>query len=304
LLLLSSCGVGKETIPASQNESDLKTSLYETDAYESLNSSFHGNTSGINKNWYVVKFSSPSTIHIDELYVETFWRCEEARKTYCGFVLTNLTGYPYYDMNGMIDLYEDDRFFHINIGSFNYTYDHLTRDDYFVGLKNWWRDFNLSSSTWYLICFAAETVECEIEVWINTTGEVEFLNTTEGTDTFLWSTEDFMGNLNMRFSYYMIGVINGRKEIEINNTFVGFFFSGSSWGVERLQYTDPDGNLKKSIVIHEGNHKRFIGDFNPLNCIMGKGGVWKFRVDLFLVGGINLRFIPWMCMVGADVNLP
>jgi hypothetical protein len=152
---------------------------------------------------------------------------------------------------------------------------------------------------------ATETVECEIEVWINTTGEVEFLNTTEGTDTFIWSTEEFLGNLNMKLSYYMIGVIGGKKLVRINNTFVGFFFTSLGWGVERLQYIDPDGNSKKAIVIHEGYHKRFMGDFDPRMCIIGKGGVWKFGVDLFLIGGmIKLSLIPWMYVVGADVKLP
>jgi hypothetical protein len=304
ILIISSCGIGNETVPNLKIDDDGFTNSPNEEICKN-NSSFHGNTSGVNQNWYVVKFSSPSIIHVDELHVRSSYKCERVRTCWSGFALTNLTGYPYYAAMGLGTLNKSELFFHINIGSFNYTYDYLARYDHYGGTMIWWRDFNLSSGTWYLICFAAETVECKIEVWINTTGDTEFLATTEGTDTFVWSSEEFLGNFNIRLGCYMIGVINGRKEIEINNTFVGFFFSGLGWGAERLQYIDPNGNLKKAIVIHEGNHKRFIGDFNPLNCIMGKKGVWKFRVDLFLIGGMsNIVFSPWMCMVGADIKLP
>lgn len=299
ILLIPSGGIGWIVSPLQIGKEKSKSLLYDN-AYGDSLTSFHGNTSGNNKNWYVIKFFSSSTIYVEELYVKILYKYEQSRESVHGFVLTNLTKSHYFWIHSIDVFNESDRFFHINIGPLNYTFDDLTRENGSTGGIAWFWNITLSPGTWYLICLAGETVECEIEVWINTTGKVEFLGTTEGSNTFLWPSEEFMGNLNVKFPY-MAGVVNGRKMCRINNTFVGFLFpSFLGLGIVRFQYTDPAGDIKKTIYIQVGNLAGDIGNFDPWECIIGKGGIWKFRLDMLAMG----KPLISCSMFAADVKLP
>jgi len=295
-LVLSSSGIGAAPIFQINDKFIPKTYLE--------GNQFHGITSGNNTNWYIVKFSSSSTIHIEDLYIKTFYTCKNARDDVHGFLLTNFTDESYYWMHQVRKFNKTDIFFHMNVGQFNYTYDHLSRGNYSTGgAWDFW-NITLSPGTWYLMCLAAETVECKIEVWINTSEKVAFLNTSEGATTFLCPSEEFGGNLNVKFPHIM-GIINGEKTVGINNTFVGFYFFdflGSGMGI--LQYTDPDGNVKKAILFQVGNLFSSTGDFDASDFIIGKGGMWKFKVNVIAIGKIGKKVPISFSMFGADVKLP
>jgi len=304
-LIISSCGTRDEPIHSLQIDQEGPAHSPNEEMCENNNGSFHGNTSGINKNWYVLKFSSSSSIHVDELYLNFSYKCRDSRVDWSGYIFTNST---YIDFEATIieRLNESERFFHIHIGSFNYTYDRLDR--YSTGLriiKTWRWNFTLPPGTWYLICFAGETLESSIEIWFNTSTNMDFL-TSEGNGTFVLLPEDFLGNVNIKLGNHTVGVLNGRKTVKINNTFVGIHYSISGWGFERFQYTDPDGNTEKFLRLFIANRKITFG--NATQCIIGKGGVWKFRVDLLMFGEIfsNKYFCPGfgMSLFGADVKLP
>ena len=304
ILVISSCGLGDEpTHPLCIEGGKIIHSPAE-EICENI-TTFHGNTTGINKNWYVLKFSSSSSIYVEEFYANFSYKCNNSRVDWCGYVFTNST---YIDFEATITekLNESERFFHIHVGPFNYTSNRLAR--YSIDsrtIKMWIQNFTLPPGTWYLICFAGETVRSKIEIWFNSSANMDFL-TTEGNDTFVLLPEDFLGNVNIKFGNYTVGVLNGRKTVKIDNTFVGIHYSISGWGFERFQYTDPDGNTEKFLRLFLANHKTTFG--NTTQCIIGKEGTWDFRVDLLMFGGTftNKYFCPGfgMSLFGADVELP
>jgi len=294
-LVFSSSGIGGAPIFQINGKVIPKTSIG--------SNSFHGITSGNNTNWYIVKFSSSSIIHVEDLYIKVFYTCKNARDNVNGFLLTNFTDESYYWIHSA-KFNKTDIFFHMEGGKFNYTYDHLSRENYSTrGAWDFW-NITLSPGTWYLMCFVAETEECKIEVWINTTEKLAFFNTSEGATAFLYSSEEFGGNLNVVFPHIMV-IINGEKMVDINNTFVGFFFfdfAGSGVGI--LKYTDPDGNVKKAILFQGFNRFGSVGDFDAYNFIIGKGGMWKFEMNIIAIGKIRKKVPITFSMFGADVKLP
>jgi len=66
---------------------------------------------------------------------------------------------------------------------------------------------------------------------------MEFV-TAEGTGTHILLPEDVLGNLNIKLGCNMVGVLNGKKTVRVNNTFVGFHVSTFVYGCpgfEKLQ---------------------------------------------------------------------
>jgi len=274
--------------------------------------SFHGKTTLANSNWYVIKFSSPSPINVTQMYINCTYRVENTRIEWDGFILTNLTNST--DSGAILEvLNESESFFHIKLGPFSYTNDNLNRytsDN--PGSKTWRYNFTLSPGTWYLICFVGETFECTQEVYLNTTSsDIEFLGTSEGTGTHILLPEDFLGNLNIKRGYNMTGVLNGKKSIMINNTFIGLQYSMFIYpcrGFERFRYTDPEGKSETFTILSLANRKIVLSDFSH-RLIMGKAGTWKFGLDLLMFPGKLSNgnyFAPGfgMGLIYADVKLP
>jgi hypothetical protein len=289
ILIIPSCNMGNETGHTLHIDGEIpENSLNET-ICEYNNGSFHGITSGNNSNWYAIKFSSPSPINVTEMYIKRTYQCENIRMEWDGCILTNLT---WTTAPGVIleTLNESELFFHIRLGSFSYTYDNLHRytHENLTGGESWRRNFTLSPGTWYLICFAGETTECTLEVHFNTTNsDIEFLATTEGTGTHILLPEDLLGNMNIKLGCNMVGVLNGRKAIRVNNTFIGLHYSMFKWpcrGFERFQYADPDGNTETFTLLSLANRKIVLSDW-PHRLIIGKGGTWNFRLDLLMLPG-------------------
>jgi hypothetical protein len=308
LLIIPSYWIGDIVSPSQVDKVNPKDSFY--DESESLygdnTTSFHGITSGNNANWYVVKFSMPLNSHLEELYIKLAWKCKEARGDTSGFALTNLTE-TYYWWFHWFRYNRSDFFIHTNIGPFNYTYDHLEKYNYSSFTEFWIRGpkspfYNLSSGTWYLICLAAETVECKIEVWINTTMETSF-STTEGNTSFLISTEELGGYLNFKIPH-AIGILNGRMTISINNTFFGSWTFPMAWGGGRILLEGPDGKLKKCIFIL--SEHLTLGWTSIPHFFIGESGLYKFRVDMLAVSRPREGYYdPWFFrLYGADIKLP
>ncbi|MEA2055015.1 MAG: hypothetical protein U9O96_07940 [Candidatus Thermoplasmatota archaeon] len=313
ILVIPSYGIGSEYNNILQINNDAPDASSNSAICEYNNSSFHGITSGNNANWYVIKFSSPSPINVTQMYIKRTYRCENIRIEWDGYILTNRTWSS--DGGTILEgLNESESFFHIKLGPFNYTYDNLHRytHENLTGGKSWRWNFTISHGTWYLICFVGETAECTQEVYFNTTNsDIEFLATTEGVGTHILLPEDFIGNLNIKRGYNMTGVLNGKKSIMVNNTFIGIHYSLFKWpcrGFERFRCTYPDGNTETFTLLSLANRKIVLSDFSQ-RLIIGKGGIWKFGLDLLMFPGKlpdGNYFAPGfgMGLVYADVKLP
>lgn len=311
ILVIPSYGIGSDYNTTLQSENGSPTS--NSSIFDYNNNSFHGITSGNNANWYVIKFSSHSPINVTRMYIKRTYKFDNTRIEWDGFILTNLTDSK--DGGAILEaLNESESFFHIKIGPFSYTNDNLNRytSSNLTDRETWRYNFTIPPGTWYLICFVGETSECTQEVYLNTTNnDVEFLATSEGTGTHILLPEDFLGNLNIKRGYNMTGVLNGKKSIMINNTFIGIHYSMFKWpcrGFERFQYTDPDGKSETFTILSLANHKMVFSDFSH-RLIMGKAGIWKFGLNLLMLPGKSPDgdyFAPGfgMGLIYADVKLP
>ncbi len=273
--------------------------------------SFHENTSLYNANWFALKFYSPSPFNVTEMHLKFFYECKECRIDWCGYVITNLT---HSIRGGIITEFvdKDESFFHIKIGSFNYTYNNLATYNISVpGAEIWKRNFTLSQGIWYLICFAGETIKSRIEVDFNTSNNVKLIGTEEGNGTHILLPEDFLGNLNIKLGYRGVIVLNGKKTISINNTLVGIHYSMFEYncqGFEDFQYVTPSSEKEEFVIFSIFNHKIILKDF-PYKVILGGSGKWNFRLNLFMVGKrlpSGEYFSPGfgIGLIYADVKLP
>ncbi len=275
----------------------------EIDSKCQYNSSFHGNTSIENGNWYIVKFSSNETIHINEAKIHLSYSLSgETRWGYTHRIFfTNLsvafpTSVPFM---GKVS-HPFDRFTQVNIGPINFSKNHLVnKPSISEAGRLRFRDVTLSAGTWYLIVFVAPSETCKIDVWINNTNAENF-NSTEGSSCFLYENEDFNGIFNIK-TVPISCMVKGEKNIKINDTFIGFFYTYLSNGFGRVKYTSPNGISKESKVSYFNNkYNIFDGsDFNPIfDVINGPDGIWKFEVDMIGV------FCSTVNVFGADVTLP
>ena len=277
----------------------------------SNNFTSHFSTSKNNSNWFVLKFYLSSRVNVSELHLKFFYECKNIRVEWCGYIITNLT----YSMRGGIIsefLNKNDTFLHFQIGSFNYTYNRLIRYNVSVsGAEIWKRNFTLSQGIWYLICFAGETIKSRIEVDFNATSNVKLIGMEEGNGTHILLPEDFWGNLNIKLGYYGILVLNGRKSIYINNTFIGIHYSMFEYncqGFEDFQYITPSNKKGGFTIFSIFNHKIVLKDFKH-TVIIGKNGKWDFILNLFMLGKrlpSGEYFSPGfgVGLVYADVKLP
>lgn len=322
-ILLLLAGVGIPTITSPEIKVDSQQNIYDNSSVGGAFSgtSFHGNTTIANANWYVVKLSSSSPFHLEEINISVGYFQEKNRRVRFGFLFTNFQGKYYGWTGGMCFANPEDRFIHINIGPINYTYNNLKywehgSDEEAGGWIKWCDiSFTFESGDWYLICIAGvKTVSCHWDVRINTTEEVEIAGTTEGNTSFIYGAEDFLGNLNIMGPWILV-TINGEKKIRINNTLVAFFYKPPGGGFLKYQYIAPNGT-KKTYLVWDFSLLRLPiplkRDFDvhaPVIGVEGKGE-WTFKMGLchWIYIGYPIKHLPppvrdaelW----GADVKLP
>jgi hypothetical protein len=181
---------------------------------------------------------------------------------------------------------------------------------------HWWRDISLPPDEWYLICFTFPYQKGEISVYINTSsGDPMFFTPTEGSTSFMYENEDFHGTLVYKqfiekeqfmnpFLFKSI-VVNGKKEVIINNTFVGTFYSHFGRGRAHLQYTTPEGKTMGATVWGKFGDS-WEGDFfPPLHIILGGEGTWEFEANQVGIWGFYPDCVfPLIGLLGADITLP
>lgn len=260
--------------------------------------SFHDRTVN-DSSWYAVKLLPSSPAEIKELRVNISGDIVHARENVRGFILTNFTTYHYMWSHRIIQHNESDRFFHASVGPFNYTYNTLTYDNSTCGgvFTRW--NISLSATPWYLVAMTAPAVDVEIEVRINTTDDVVFAGSTEGNDTFLYSSEAFWGNVNVRFPHF-VSVANGEKTVDVEHTFFGWWFSSfMGYAIERLRYTTPDGDTTTGILLQ-------IPGLVAANfgTIVGESGRWIFELDMLAFQKPWIEDAIYCSLIGADVKLP
>jgi len=267
------------------------------------NNSFHGTTFGMNSNCYIIKLYSNETIYISEIYVNQFYFSGNRTRwgdTNCIY-LTNLTKTFHISYWGWSPN-PSDFYLQADTAFINFKYNHLLERK---GFNNTYRakiwNISFPAGTWYLVFWVAPTEKCRIEVYINETN-AEIIGVTEGSSSFIYENEDFYSKLNLKSLPFSL-ILDGKKTIEINHTFMGSFLP-LMWGkgVVKMKYTSPEGIIKKATVVFMSKGKYYLkegSDFDPfLDVITGGAGKWKFEVDMV---GI---FCPVINIFGVDAVLP
>ena len=302
---INSCIKGVSDIPVAQESifSD-NQAVY---SQFSPNTSFHGVTTGENTNWYIVKFYAASEIKVDELCIKYKYRSENYNGVdWWGRIITNFTWTKENFATGEF-MNESERFFHFEFGNFNDTYDKrdTLNKNHSRRSREW--NFYIPSGTWYLICYTGPSVTSKIEVYLNITGDVEFLSTSEGSNVHVLIPEDFLGNINVKIGYYAVGVLNGKTSITVNHTLLCIHNTISGWGYEQLRCTSPTGDVKNFMRIFWKNKEIRIPD-TLSSCFFGEAGTWRFELNSIQWGGIFNEKYWWpgygVSLFIADIELP
>ena len=267
-------------------------------------STFYGVT---NHSWYALKIFSPKAFTIEKLAFNFTVKCEHCRENPAIVVITNGNDkqMPWIvSTDDIAPFNETDRFLHFKFGPINYTKQHWTWHNVSYILGGFYPNIRLGPGTWYVICLHAKSVTSQIELSLTCSEGVEFQGTTCGNDTFLFASQDFWGNVNVKVPG-VATVLGGQKTIRINHTFVGSWFSNLvSWGLELIKCTRPDGTQEHSMVIEMGSIGGTFGDFDA-RFIMGGSGTWTFGLNMFVLGMKNSKNpFPYCSLLGADVKLP
>ncbi len=268
------------------------------------NSSFHTSISG-QKFWLIVKttLSDPYTV------ISTSHKCHySSNNSKTNFIMRNYQGEyeeesTYYS-NELIRWFNGsnvDRYFQIGFGRFYWGRYHYDTD--FINWGNNGHTFITDSGDTHYFTFIIYTNEAHLDVWINTTQNATF-STTSGTDVFKVEREDFIGNLNIGRKRRTI-ILNGEKEIQINNTmFAWFETAGLSNGFELLEYQTPTGKSEYKYQVDKQGNTEIINqseDFRT-NLFLGTNGKWKFNVKMMNIGLEKLY--PNIHLYGADIKFP
>jgi len=258
-----------------------------------------------NINWYVVKIHSNQTINIGEIYAKI-----EANET-------NGTQWLLASRLIIID-FENERFLtpgeiwiihgkffewylQMNIGKLNFTWNHLCKkvNGNFVSAYSLY-NISLPAGTWYLILIKVPTNKCKITTYINDTN-AEIRGISYGSNIFLLENENFWAKFNLKTSLLSI-IMDGRKTISVNNTFVGFFYCSLGFGKACIEYKSPTGETGKCKVLSTfrkiiiSDDSTFFPVFIP---IIGGKGSWTFNTSMIGIGLGNAVDI-----LGADITLP
>ncbi len=276
--------------------------------FASNNFSYCVETEGENSNWFIVEIHANETIHIDEIYVNMAIDVNSSIFRWCVF----LERFFIIGENGkwwvppMVLMLKQgsflDWYFQIDMFGMNFSYSHLIKKPVEAHGSCIYHVYNVSLSPgkWYLVSMIFPTNKSHIKVCINGTN-AKLGNATEGSTSFILENEDFHAKLNLKSIPFSI-ILDGRKTVHINNTFIGFIYAPASIiaGVAHLKFITPDGEEKEAII-WETPRKFYIenSDFIPIfEPIVGNGGEWKFYVSMAGIGMATVNIFA------ADVILP
>ena len=267
------------------------------------NNSFHLVSSKTNF-WCVVKMSSEQSVQVEDFYLR-YWYNQSAfqsRKTGSLCMLGN----PYQQGSGFGDKdftavsLLDDFYIQAGMGPINWSFEHL---------RSGWEGFQVRGTTEgafsYLanpayFVYAVSSDKAGMELWINTTGNVTF-TLAEGDEVFLFSRENFVGKINTgcRWGTFMV---DGKIQVDIENTFIGWVELLGCTGWEKFGYTDPQGRQKEMMQVDwRGSTIYRNGSlFDPWReLIVGENGIWTFEMDMINGGFLGSEVL----LFGADVLL-
>jgi len=284
---------------------------------------FHGTTTQPDSSWYIVRFSGNETMYLNSTNY-TIFSCTPNASSVLPFwgepdwlTLTN-----FHNLSDSVQI----------IWSFSYHWESYLQMGNYV--KNRLRPHKvttqktgqgfgpgtLSPGDYYMIYIVFPYTEGKIEAFINLSslGAIRFFTPTEGR-SFLYENQDFSGNLvykragfPMQPLTYKSIILNGEKDIHVNNTFFGWFYSAPSaiWQRTRFQVITPDNEEYNALVkIKSFIFINYTGDFNPFGSYFyGGNGTWKFKtnqmgVSSFKLSG-NSMDLQYVRIFGADLRLP
>jgi len=263
---------------------------------------FHDYIDGSNMGYVAKMSSNKSTIQIQDIDYRHYQWSDSARHIRDFMAITNFEIYR--GIHGSYSFFIGrPLYFQIDTGIFNWSYERIP-DGLGGGLSGHFKSGgNWSDGPWYFIYGAyVEDGTSELEVWINTTDDVT-ISILNGTETFLYSREDFHAILNAGWGHGTF-MFSGTKELDIENMFFGWFEPwGAMNGWEELIYTDPFGNqgeLKQWDFL--GKTIKREGDINLSRVITGPPGQWIFKANMISMSLLPnpLEILLW----GSDIKLP
>lgn len=280
---------------------------------------FHGKS---NNSIYIVKVSSPYAFYLENFTYDLCWNVIANKPISSGRVmqcfLTNRTWFVPLDALGGTGPFKAGsfRYFHAQLGRFEYTYDNRTL--YNMSGDSWsdWMRYPfplpLSSGTWYFVFTGTifdldqDEVLLNISVWMNFSGTDLDISTTEGGRIYgLWYGE-FDANVIVSKAHMFEMMLIGRTHFSINNTFMySFFFEPSYQGFWRIKWITPDGIKKVNIIMKE--RERYCDPYSYEECIYGFGESGEYDLRTSYLDYVPDSDIPYAFptyLIGVDVELP
>jgi len=278
----------------------------------SYNTSFYAES---NSKWFVVKFSCEKPTTIKEMYIESFSNCTKERDEMDFYVLIDSNGTIYDKGSCWLSFHSySDLFIHLNYSFIKFDYEHLPSSNFSTTSRSWTYNLTLPPSIYYLICIEPNVKETHIRIWINATGNLNFLAKSEGNTTYLLDETDFLGKANI---YWYNGSIvrKGKATFTINNTLVGYFDISGGVGLTHFKFIDPNSLIKKATIFDLGfkkynsgwNHRRYMfGEGNNMcgYMINKTKGKWTISMDMLEFSGLRVGASPDIIFHYADVKLP
>lgn len=257
-----------------------------------------------NSSWCAVKFSSSEEIHIHKMWINTSFAIKNTRNDFWSFILFN-ENKTVFDTGGTgvkVENYSDF-FLHVNFFLLNFTLEYLPQGN----ISGWWGypryDFTLPRGSYYLVAFHPGGTYTNFTIWMNVAPPVEFINTSQGNQTYLLDETDFLGTLNV-YSFNHSLMWKGSKKIHVDNTLVGSIYCDGRIGTTALKIVPPSGAPSRMVIV-DGPHKSSVfGDneflFAERYIIpMGANGEWRFEISR-----LESFERPDIIFLYADVILP
>jgi hypothetical protein len=266
--------------------------------------SYHGNISGA-KYWYAIKINFSGAVIIQvEIYTKY---TSNGSRINSFFNLYN----PIYDEGYLYRMerwssgVNPDYYFKTQLGDWNWSWHHEGP----VG-DNWGEE-HIIAKIWcsnvspYLITFISYTTNRNMDIWVNTSSDSNVTYSTSwGTDVFAYDRYDFSGIVNIGSKRGTL-IINGQKNIQINNRLFAWFTTGLvSTGFETLKYKSPTGDSEwKYFKDRKGEHIYINESENFQKGLWwGTNGTWIFNVNMLDIG--LKKNSPNIYLLGADIKFP
>jgi len=268
----------------------------------------------VNGSWLVIKFSCDEPIIIKELCVAFHSNLTAARKADNFYILFDKNHVIYYAGGNRISFcWNSDLFVHLNLFFINFTYYRLNKGNFSSNGIGWGYNITLPPNTYYLVCLGTKSKETNIKVWINVTGNVDFLATAQGNTSYLLDATDFLGRVNV---YWNNGsIIRGcKKTFFINNTLLGYLSIEGGIGITNLKLINPKGVAMRGIVLDLGfkkynygwgKRRYIIGNENICGYIIDSTkGNWTIKINMLEITGIRVKAMPDIIFHYGDIILP